>query len=152
VRWEGRILESIVDRAQALGGRGLSPAEWSQRGVVRISGTDQTRIQFPFFHATTSSEWVITLRFFVPRNTFRAETLESRLKLVPFHRSEPPVLCDLPRLRVEALGPFQAITIIGHAAGDVETPAFDAFLRKAVSAFLKAGQQPKLMKASDLSG
>ena len=65
-------------------GPGFAPTEWSQRSVVRIRvGHDQD--SFPFFHATTSSEWVVTLRFFVPKNTFLPVCARGRLKLVPFH-------------------------------------------------------------------
>jgi excinuclease ABC subunit A len=110
---------------------------------VRISSADKTRISFPFFHATTSSEWVVTLRFFVPRMTFRPTGLTKQLDLVPFHKSETPVLCDQPRLRISDVGPFQEITIVGHAAADFETPGFNAFLKKAVAAFLS-------LKASEL--
>ena len=71
-RWDGRILELVADAVEAQGGGGFAPAEWSQRGVVRIVGLDHgTRGGFPFFHATTSGEWVVTLRFFVPRNSFQ---------------------------------------------------------------------------------
>ena len=95
-RWDGRILERTVDRIEELAQteHALAPTDWSQRGVVRISSPDKTMIAFPFFHATTSSEWVVILRFFVPKNTFVARDLEARLKLVPFHQSETPVLCD----------------------------------------------------------
>ena len=38
-RWDGRILERIVDRIEELGRSetGFAPTDWSQRGVVRIS-------------------------------------------------------------------------------------------------------------------
>ncbi len=153
VRWDGKILERIVDRIEELGPSegGFAPADWSGRGVVRINTPDKSTIAFPFFHATTSSEWVVILRFFVPRNTFDAGDLEARLKLVPFHQSEPPVLCDQARLKFTNLGPFHEITIVGHSAKEFETPAFDAFLKKAVKAFLQMGKTlGKLKKASEL--
>ncbi|MFI5460468.1 MAG: excinuclease ABC subunit UvrA, partial [Isosphaerales bacterium] len=156
-RWDGRILERIVDQVEALdasrsgSGSSLAPTDWSQRNVVRIGGSDKTKISFPFFHATTSSEWVVTLRFFVPKNTFRLRALEGQLKLLPFHESATPVLCDQPRLKLTDLGPFQEVAIVGHAAEDFDTPGFDAFLRKAVQAFLNIGKSSKLGKASELS-
>ncbi len=151
-RWDGRILESVVDRIEALGQGGFAPTDWSQRGLVRIHISDITRINFPFLHATTSSEWIVTLKFFVPKKTFRTETLEKQLKLLPFHQSEPPVLSDLPRLRINDLGPFQEITIVGHAAADFHIPGFDAFLKKAVSSFLRIRQPATIKKASELTG
>jgi excinuclease ABC subunit A len=152
VRWDGRILESIVDRIEAIGESDFSPTEWSQRGVVRIKGGDETRVAFPFFHATTSAEWVVTLRFFVPNGTFRAGAVEKLLALVPFHQVEPPVLSDLPRLRINDLGPFQEITIVGHGLADFETDGFDIFLKKAAAAFLGIGQRAKIKTASELTG
>ncbi|HEX3447829.1 MAG TPA: hypothetical protein VHS97_06220, partial [Isosphaeraceae bacterium] len=158
VRWDGRILERIVDQIEALGNShastktdsGFAPTDWSQRNLVKIHGSDPAKISFPFLHATTSSEWVILLRFFVPQNTFRERSLESELELIPFHESETPVLSDQPRLKITEIGPFQEITIVGHAAEDFETPAFDSFLRQAVGAFLAIGKPSKLMRASEL--
>ena len=116
---------------------------------MRINSLDKTKIAFPFFHATTSSEWFVTLRFFVPRRTFAPEDL-ARLKLVPFHEMETPVLCDHPRVKFTNLGPFQEITIVGHAVEDFETPAFVAFLKKSVNAFLGMGKLGELKRASEL--
>ena len=88
---------------------------------------------------------------FCPQNTFRARHLENQLALIPFHESETPVLCDQPRLKITEIGPFQEITIVGHAAEDFETLAFDSFLRKAISAFLEIGKPSKLVRASELA-
>jgi excinuclease ABC subunit A len=151
-RWDGRILETVVDRIEAMGQGGFGPTEWSQRGVVRIKGNDETKVAFPFFHATTSAEWVVTLRFFVPKNTFRGNAVEKLLAMAPFHQVEPPVLSDLPRLRINDLGPFQEITIVGHGLADFETDGFEVFLKKAVTSFLGLGQRAKIKTASELTG
>jgi excinuclease ABC subunit A len=152
VRWDGRILDRVVDRIEALGvrGAGLAPCDWSGRNVVRILGSNHDAIRFPLFHATTSSEWVLTLRFFVPRNTFRPSVLEKQLKLVPFHQSATPVLCDQPRLKIVDAGPFQEITLVGYSVDEFETAGFDAFLHQAVKAFLDIGKPSKLKKGSEL--
>jgi excinuclease ABC subunit A len=151
-RWDGRLLDWIVTQIESFAGSrpGMLPTDWSQRNVVRAGGLETDAIRFPFFHATTSSEWVIPLRFFVPKNTFRAVALERQLGLVPFHESSPPVLCDQPRVKVEAIGPFQAITIIGHSLEECQTEGFEAFLRKAVAAFLGSDEPGKVKKASEL--
>ena len=121
-------------------------------GVVRIDGLDkETKLSFPFFHATTSGEWVVTLRFFVPRNTFRANAGEGLLELVPFHESPTPVLSDAPRVKIETTSArIQEIIITGHSAADFETPGFEAFLAKAVAAYPGPGKTGKLKKASEL--
>ena len=160
IRWDGRILERIVDQIEALASSdsdtvsdsdsGFAPTDWSQRNVVRIHGSDKTKISFPFFHATTSSEWVVTLRFFVPKFSFSPGALAEELDLVPFHESPTPVLCDYPRVRIIDLGPFQEITIVGHALEEINTPAFDEFLREAAHAFLEIGKRRRLKTASEL--
>jgi excinuclease ABC subunit A len=152
-RWDGRLLDWIVTQIETCAGSDsrLVPTDWSQRNVVRIVSSDHDTIKFPFFHATTSSEWVVALRFFLPKNTFRLQALEKQLSLVPFHETSPPVLCDQPRVKFENLGPFQAITIVGHSLDEIETDGFKAFLRKAVAAFLDTGKPTKLKKASELT-
>jgi excinuclease ABC subunit A len=148
VRWDGRILDLIIDKVQAFSSAEfngdadadsaseLAPADWSQRNIVRINGCDKARISFPFFHATTTSEWVVTLRFFVPKSTFRPSSLEKALDLVPFCESETPILCDQPRIRIESLGPYQQVTIVGHDVAEFDTDQFEEFLRTAVKAYL----------------
>jgi excinuclease ABC subunit A len=158
-RWEGRILEHIVGRIEALAASlrhsaahcGLGATDWSQRNFVRISGSAPTENNFPFFHAATSSEWVVTMRFVVPRRTFRENALAKQLNLVPFHESETPVLCDQPRLKVSDVGAFQEITIVGHAVADFETPGFDGFLQRAVAAFVEKRKPSGIRRASELT-
>lgn len=151
-RWDGRILEIIVNRVEKLGASLFAPTEWSERGVVRIACSEaKKKNSFPFFHATTSGEWVVTLRFFVPRNTFKPEALENALKLVPFHESPTPVLSDAPRVKIAShAGAIQEITITAHSAAELESPAFDAFLTKAVASVRVRNTSAKLKKASEL--
>jgi excinuclease ABC subunit A len=129
VRWDGAMLGRIVDRVESLGG--FAPADWSQRAVVRVG--DASPGSPPFLEALTGHEWVLTLRFRVPRNTFKADALERALRLVPFSDSATPVLSDAPRLDVANARGSQEVTITAHA-DDLGTPAFDEFLRRAVEA------------------
>jgi excinuclease ABC subunit A len=148
-QWEGAILERIVDRIEALGD--FAPADWSQRTSVRVFGRD--RCDPPFFHAATSAEWVVTLRFTVPRNTFKPLTLARQLALVPFHEAETPVHSEAERLAVETSGATQQVVITCHAAADLETPAFDEFLARAAAAYQRLGQSGtgSLVLASELA-
>jgi excinuclease ABC subunit A len=151
VRWDGQILNLVVDQVHKLGGTSFRPTDWSQRGVVRIFRADQLSPgTFPFFHATTSGEWVLTFRFFVPRTTFGPGVVENLLKLRPFHESSTPVLSDAPRVKVHGIGPSQEITVTGHGLDDFQTNGFRVFLTKAVTAFLRQGKSAKLKRASEL--
>ena len=125
--------------------------------MVRIAAADpQTSMGPPFFHATTSSEWIVTMRFAVPRRTFKesAAALAERLGLVPFIDGTPPVLSDAPRVRKsEHRSGYQEVTITGHALDDFETPAFDEFLKQAVAAHASRGEtqaKAKLKRAVEL--
>ena len=145
--WEGRILERIVDRIHELDE--FAPTDWSGGAVVKIAGPEPG--DSPFFHASTGNEWVVTLRFLVPRNTFKKATLAASLALTPFHESPTPVLCDLDRLSVaNGKGATQEITITCHAAADVETPEFEAFLARAVASYRRSGKTGALVVASEL--
>jgi excinuclease ABC subunit A len=153
VRWDGRILEMIVDHLERIGAaageEGFAPTDWSQRNFVKIAALSTTKQSIPFFHAITSSEWVITLRFVVPKKTFRQKSLEKELKLPAFHESDTPVLCDQPRLKFEDLGSFEEINIVSHKADDLQTSNFEAFLTKAASAYLNVMRSAKSVKVTE---
>ena len=159
-RWDGRILERIVDQVEALGAIRLRcrlrlrlcphrlVATQFRANQRRRPGQDQLPL--------LSRDDVIRVGRHPP--VLRPQEHVSRplrwrisSHLVAFHESETPVLCDLPRLKITDIGPFQEITIVGHAAEDFDTPGFDAFLRKAVEAFLAIGKPGKIKKASELA-
>ena len=71
--------------------------------------------------------------------------------MTPFHESPIPVLCDLDRLSVaNGKGATQEVTITCHAAADVETPEFEAFLARAVASYRRSGKTGALVAASEL--
>ncbi len=130
-RWDGRILDRIVDRIQALGE--FEPTDWSQRSLVKIRGVEKGAPVF--FTAITGHEWVLTLKFRVPKNAIRKETLEMDLKLPRFHESSPPVLSDSDRVSMTSFPGGVHELVITTSADDLDTPAFDLFLGRAVAAF-----------------
>ena len=60
------------------------------------------------------------------------------------------MLSDAPRIKVSTHGTIQEVTLTAHSAAEFETPAFDAFLNRAVAAVLGQGKRVKLKKASEL--
>ena len=54
---------------------------WSERSVVEVIGPDASRGWF--LHALTGDEWLLTLKFRVPENTFQQKSLAAALKLKP---------------------------------------------------------------------
>lgn len=134
VRWDGRILESIIDKLEA--DDRFAPTDWSNRTLVRVSGEGMAAQ--PFFEASTSNEWIITLRFYVPRRTFRTDDLDEWLALPPFEESSPPVRSDAPRVWVRNVASIgQEVVITAHSLADVESRAFDEFLDQAKDAYTR---------------
>ena len=73
------------------------------------------------------------------------------MRLTPFHEGPTPVLSDAKRLTVApGKGGTQEIAITGHTAAEFETPAFDAFLARAVASYQRLGKTGALVAASEL--
>ncbi|WP_337174792.1 excinuclease ABC subunit UvrA [Paludisphaera sp.] len=157
VRWDGRILARVVDRIEELsggegqGGGPLKPTVWNDRGSVRIHRSNAgDKSEVVFFQATTGSEWIVTLRFRVPRNTFQAKSLAAKLGLAPFHDGPTPVLSDAARLKVASEAAYQEVTITGHSLADFQSPAFDDFLVRAVQSLERWDDPARLRTAAGL--
>jgi excinuclease ABC subunit A len=139
-RWDGRIIERLIDRIEQV--RGFGPTDWSRRSSVRVPLP--TGESVPFLDIQTGHEWVVTLRFTVPHSTFPpAQVLANQLGLKPFHELPTPVLCDADRVVVvPAVGRGQEITLTCHTAEELETPGFTAFLDQAIEAALGKPAKP----------
>ena len=109
-------------------------------GLMKEAGVRGLWLNIPFTGcdgvAKTGQEWVLRLRFRVPRRTFKPLLLAEQLKLVPFSEAAPVVPSEARRLEVVELprNLGQEITITVHAAADVQTEGFTRFLDAAVRA------------------
>ena len=134
-RWEGTVLETILDRLENCDE--LRSADFNHRSVVTISG--QVKKNGWFFHALTGGEWLVTLKFRVRRNTFHREELQQQLDLKPLDDiDELPIYGRGSRVRVKNIkGPWQEVTLKVHWLREIDTPAFEEFLATARDAFLE---------------
>ena len=136
------------------GGLAIDPAarlttNWSERSVVEVIGPDTSRGWF--LHALTGDEWLLTLKFRVPENTFQQKSLAAALKLKPVDDiREIEVYGRADRVRVkEDDGPWQEVTLSVHWLREIDTPAFWEFLDQAKRAYLlKAGRRRKVSRSS----
>jgi excinuclease ABC subunit A len=147
-RWEGAALEVVIDALEA-DGRFASP-NWNSRSVVEVFGA-KSELGW-FLHALTGDEWLLTLRFRVPKRTFDESQLAADLDLKPWDDiNELPVYGRSDRVRVKNLkGPFQEVAVTVHWKRDIDTPAFQKFLRKACDAYVGKSAAPSL-KLEDLT-
>ena len=118
---------------------------WAERSVVEVIGPDISRGWF--LHAMTGDEWLLTLKFRVPENTFQQKSLAAALQLKPvddIREIEANGRADRVRVK-EAGGPWQEVTITVHWLREIDSPAFWKFVDEAKRAFLsKAGRRRKL--------
>ncbi len=141
-KWDGQILEQVVDRIQELGE--FSETNWNSRGVVEIAA-EKKSIGW-FFHAITGETWLLKLKFRVARNTFRHQELLDRLQLKTLNQmDELPIYGNEPRVKCRSLrGPWQEVQINAHAWDEINTPQFWSFLEESVAGFQKYTQLTEL--------
>ena len=141
-KWEGRILDQVVDRIQELGT--FSDTNWSTRSVVEIAAAKKT-IGW-FFHAITGETWLLKMKFRVAKNTFRRQELIDRFALKTLNQmDELPIYGNQPRVKCRSLrGPWQEVQINGHSWDEIDTPEFWSFLEEAVAGFEKIAKLAEL--------
>ncbi len=134
-RWDGQILERVVDKIQELGE--FSDTDWNDRSRVEIRG--DRKIDGWFFHGLTGEQWLLKLKFRVAKNTFNRDQIVAELGLKPLNDlPDLPVYGREPRVKCQNLrGPWQEIQLQVHALDEIDKPAFWKFLAKAVEGFQK---------------
>ncbi len=139
-RWDGRILEEVVDRIQQQSEL-FGETDWNSRSVVEISAARKS--EGWFFHAITGEEWLLKMKFRTARSTFQREELVERLDLKPLNdMPELPLYGTEPRVRVRSLrGPWQEIELRVHGYAEIDRPAFWKFLDEAVAGFGRFSQR-----------
>ncbi len=136
IRWDGGILEHVIDRIEA--SEGFEPTDWNARTLVKVyrEGCPGESNKL-FFEAATSLEWIIVLRFSVPEGVFQFRSLSTSLALEPFELSPTPVLSNMYRIAFDSKFPgVDVITITCHSLADVNNKRFNAFLDLAIRAFV----------------
>ncbi|MEX2285600.1 MAG: excinuclease ABC subunit A, partial [Planctomycetaceae bacterium] len=133
-RWDGSALQLVIDQLEQTDG--FAPANWNQRTIVEMMGASKTGGWF--LHAMTGDEWLLTLKFRVPKNTFDQDRLRRQIDLKSIDEiDELPIYGRSARVRVRNLkGPWQEITVHVHWLHDIETAGFRTFLEDAKRAYL----------------
>ena len=132
-RWDGRIVERVVDRIHELGE--FSSTDWNSRGVIEIAAARKK--DGWFFHALTGESWLLKMKFRVQKNTFRRDTLQADLQLKSLNEIEElPIYGNEPRVQCKNLrGPWQEVQIQAHSLEEMDRPEFWHFIEQAVKGF-----------------
>ncbi len=134
-KWDGRILDQIERRIQKAGG--FSETNWNNRSIVEITAAKKS--DGWFFHAITGERWLIKLKFRTAKKTFDSGKLVVDLNLKPLNDiDEIEAYGRGPRVKCKNLrGPWQEVQIDAHSWQEIDTPAFWAFLERAIAGFHK---------------
>ena len=135
-KWDGRVLAEVVDRIEAANPDAQS--NWSNRSLVEITGPKKSSGWF--LHALTGDEWLVTLKFHVPKKTFDQATLVKKLRLKPLNdMPDLPVYGTSPRVKCRAArGPWQEVQVKIHSYAEIDRKPFWEFLDTAIAAFGQA--------------
>ncbi|MEZ6046526.1 MAG: excinuclease ABC subunit UvrA [Planctomycetaceae bacterium] len=147
-RWEGEALGEVVDYLNE--NFSLAEPNWNHRSTVEIKGKSKENSWF--LHALTADEWVLTLKFRVPKKTFEQEKLNRQLSLTSIDDLDDiPVYNRGDRIRVKNIkGPWQEVQITILKEDDVTSDSFRKFLTTAAEAFLGTVKEQAKLKPADL--
>ena len=116
--------------------------DWNDRARVEITakapeGLAQSAVPW-FCHALTGGRWLLDLLIRVPAGTFALRDLAARLDLKTLDdRDDIEAYGQSPRVHLRtAPNGMDQLRITVHDRKEVATPAFRAFLEKAVTAYL----------------
>ena len=133
-RWEGEVLSWIDENIHDLGD--FAETNWRRHAsTVEIAAPVKTLGWF--FHAHTNIEWLVRLIFRVGKNTFKQEDLNRKLGLATLNDTPGiEVYSNEPRIHVaNRKGPWQEVWMLIHRFSEIDTPAFNEFLKRAVDSF-----------------
>ena len=143
-RWDGRILAETVEKIEE--SDVFADTDWNSRSVVEVRARKKSTGWF--FHAITGEEWLLKMKFRVPKNCFKKEELASALDLRPLNEIDDiPLYGTQGRTRVETTGPWQEIELRVCHYAEIDKPEYWAFLEKAIqefSAFTEQGSRAYL--------
>ncbi len=138
IKWDGRILEKVVDAIEKHDG--FSETDWNNQSIVEICGTKKSRGWF--LHAITGETWLLKMKFRCRRGTFRREELLEKISLPTANQMEDlPIYGNDPRVKVSQSGPWQEIEMRVHALAEIDTVEFEEFLETAIQGFLDTQQR-----------
>ena len=148
-KWKGVILGRIIDELEA--SDKFSPTNWNERSTVEVAA--KAKGIGWFLHGYTGDEWLLTLKFRVPKRTFAEATLIAELGLKDVNDlDEIPVYNRQPRVRIRPStnGPFEDVTISIVDSAETETDAFRNFFAKAMQSFIDR-TTPESLNLEDLT-
>ena len=146
-QWDGKILEAVVDRIQELGT--FSETDWNNRTVVEICGPNKSRGWF--FHAITGEQWLLKLKFRVPKRTFKLHELQERIPLKTLNQMDDlPIYGNESRVRCrEVQTGEQEIELRVHSMEEIDLPGFWSFLEEAVQSYPHQAKKTRIDLAAE---
>ena len=131
-KWSGQVLAEVVDRIEDTN---LFPeTNWNSRNVVEITA-NRPQLGW-FFHAHTGDEWLLKLKFRLPKRAGAKERFEKELWLRPLNEvPDVPLYGTQPRVMVESVGPWHEVELRVFSYDEFNRPVFWNFIDEAARAF-----------------
>jgi excinuclease ABC subunit A len=138
-KWDGRIVDEVEKRIHTVGQ--FADTNWNNRSIVEI--TAAKKADGWFFHAITGERWLVKLKFRTAKKTFERDKLVADLGLKPLNDiDEVEAYGRGPRVKCKNLrGTWQEVQVDAHTWKEIDTPAFWAFLERAVAGFNKFAER-----------
>ncbi|MGI6401329.1 MAG: hypothetical protein ACOX0A_04355 [Thermoguttaceae bacterium] len=130
--WDSRILTLIAERLPELSSSMI--VDWDSENLVEARVYDKPGAWF--MRATTSDQWLLTLRFRAAKDSFDHAQLAQSLALKPLNEiDEIPLWGTQSRVRVKTVGAWQEVELRVFSLDEIDKPEFWDFLKQAVERF-----------------
>jgi excinuclease ABC subunit A len=131
LRWEGKILEAIIEKIEGSGV--FPPIKWAHRSIVEVP--QPTGRPGAFMRAITAETWLLKLRVHIPRGTFKKQDLLTQVPLKTLNElSDVPRYSNAPRIETRiVMHGYQEVEWDLHSWEEVNVPGFWKFLHDAIA-------------------
>ncbi len=129
--WDGDALQFVMDQLGQ--DKRLANPNWNHRSTVEVKANGGLGW---LLHARTGHAWVMVFCFRVKKGTFDAKSLDAELNLTPIDDVEEILYyTQSDRVSVRNMkSAWQEVSVKVWNKQEIDTPAFKAFLKKAVDA------------------
>jgi excinuclease ABC subunit A len=129
--WDGAALQFVMDLLAK--DKRLAEPNWNHRSTVEVKAKGGLGW---LLHARTGHAWVMVFCFRVKKGTFEAKSLDAELNLTPIDDvADILYYTQSDRVSVRNMkSPWQEVSVKVWNKQEIDTPAFKAFLKKAVDA------------------
>ncbi len=132
IRWDRKLIQSIVDRIESYGW--FAPINWNSRSVVEVSGPKKK--DGWFMHAFTSETWLLKVKLRAPRHAVVKTDWERIVDLPTLNQLEDVhAYGNDARLKIRHASGFSEIEMRLNNLDEIDRPEFWSLFDRCAEAF-----------------